>query len=209
MPPPPYQPGPTQLQLEQAGERDSGRGLEFVYFDVEAGLEYAALDALSKDGTLVPETSKTSAAGGLVGGSAGIRLLFFTLGPRFRFAHFNDWDLWTLNLDFGWHVPLGRLEPYGSIGGGYARLGHAADKLLGTDRGVSVAGFDVRLGGGVDYYIANVFSVGGLLEAELLRLARSGVALRSTDPATAAPFQSDASSLGLTVTLAAVVGFHF
>jgi len=180
-----------------------------VYFNLDGGLEYAGLDALSKSGALVPDTSQTSAVGPLVGVGGGLRLLYFTVGPHFRFAHFSDWDLWTLNLDFGWHVPLGRLEPYGTLGGGYARLGHAADKLLGADRGVSIAGFDVRLGGGLDYYVTNVFSIGGLLEAELLRLARSGVTVRPTDPATASSLQSDASSLGVTVTLAAVAGFHF
>jgi len=209
LPPPSAPPGPTQLQLEQAGERDSGRGLEFVYVNLEGGLEFAALDALNQNGALVPQTSKTSAVGALVGGAAGLRLLYFTVGPHFRFAHFSDWELWTLNLDFGWHVPLGRLDPYGTIGGGYARLGHAADSLLGTDRGVSIAGFDIRLGGGLDYYVTNVFSIGGVLEAELLRLARSGVALRPTDPATASSFQADASSLGVTVMLGAVAGFHF
>ncbi len=208
-PPPPSQAGPTQMALEAAGEQDSGRGLEFVYFDVEGGFEFAALDAITKSGTLVPDSSKTSAPGGLVGVGAGLRLLYFTVGPHFRFDHASDWDLWTLNLDLGWRVPLGRLEPHGHIGGGYAKLGHSADNLLGAARGVSVTGFDFRLGAGVDYYAANVFSIGATLDVELLRLARSAVVLQPTDPAGAAAFGSSASSLGVAVTAAAVVGLHF
>jgi hypothetical protein len=209
-PPPPPQPSVTQQQLEQSQDQDSGRGLEFVYFHLDGGLEVAGLTAIHQSGALLPDTSKSSAVAPLFGVATGMRLLYFTVGPSFRFAHASDWDLWTLNLDFGWHVPLGKLEPYGMIGAGYARLGHAADNLLGSDRGVSIAGFDVRLGFGFDYYVSNVFSVGAMANIELLRLGRSEVALKATDSAAAVAFGStDASSLGLTGTGAAVVGFHF
>jgi hypothetical protein len=199
----------TQQQLEQSQDQDSGRGLEFVYFQLDGGLQFASLTALHQSGALLADSSKTSAVGPLFGVAIGMRLLYFTVGPGFRFTHTGNWDLWTLNLDFGWHVPLGKLEPYGTIGGGYAKLGHAADNVLGADRGVSIAGFNVRLGGGVDYYISNVFSVGGMIDLDLVKLGRSGVALNSTDSPAAAIFGSDASSLGLGVTGAAVVGFHF
>jgi hypothetical protein len=207
--PPPPQPGPTQLTLEEAQAQDSGRGLEFVYFHVEGGLEFAGLDTITKSGVLIPSNSKSSSLAPLVGVAAGLRLLYFTVGPRFRFAHTSDWDLWTLNLDFGWHIPLGRVEPHGEMGAGYARLGHSADALLGAARGVSVSGFDVRLGGGFDYYPTNVFSIGATLDLEFLRLARSSVAILPTDSPAASDFRNSASSLGLTVTACAVVGLHF
>lgn len=208
-PPPPQQPSMTQQQLEQSQEQDSGRGLEFVYFQLQGGLEFAALDAIHQSGSLLPAGSKSSAVAPFFGAATGMRLLYFTVGPTFRFAHASDWDLWTLNLDVGWHIPLGKLEPYGFMGGGYAKLGHSADNVLGSDRGVSIAGFDVRLGGGFDYYLSNVFSLGAMVNLELLKLGRSGVALNATDNPAAAALGSDASSLGLTVTGGAVVGFHF
>jgi hypothetical protein len=208
-PPVPRQPGPTQLALEASQERDSGRGLEFVYFHLEGGFEFAGLDTITKSGTLVPAGAASSAVGPLFGLASGLRLLYFTIGPRFRFAHTTDWDLWTLNLDAGWHIPLGRLEPHGEIGVGYAKLGHSADNLFAADRGVSVSGFDARLGGGVDYYATNVFSIGAAVDLEILRLARSSIAVLPTDPAQAASFTSSASSLGFTATVCAVGGFHF
>ena len=207
--PPPPQPSPTQFTLEAAQEQDSGRGLEFVYFHVEGGLEFAGLDAITKSGALIPSDSKSSSIAPLVGFASGLRLLYFTVGPRFRFAHASDWDLWTLNLDFGWHIPLGRVEPHGEMGAGYARVGHSADALLGAARGVAVSGFDVRLGGGFDYYPTNVFSIGATVDLEFLRLARSSVAILPTDPPAAAAFRTSASSLGLTVTACAVAGLHF
>jgi hypothetical protein len=208
-PPPPPQPSMTQQQLEQSQDQDSGRGLEFVYFQLDGGLEFAGLTAIHQSGSLLADTSNSSALAPFFGVASGMRLLYFTVGPSFRFAHASDWDLWTLNLDFGWHIPLGKLEPYGFIGGGYARVGHAADNLLGADRGVSIAGFDVRLGFGFDYYLSNVFSVGAMVNVEVLRLGRSGIALNATDSAAATAFGSDASSLGITATGGAVVGFHF
>jgi hypothetical protein len=208
-PPAPKQPGPTQLTLEASQQQDSGRGLEFVYFNVEGGLMFASLDAMSKSGLLVPGDSKSSSVGPALGLASGVRLLYFTLGPRFRYAPMTDWDLWTLDLDAGWRVPLGRLEPHGRIGAGYARLGHSADKLLGASRGVSVSGFNVRLGGGFDYYPTNVFSFGATLDIELLRLARSSVAGQPTDPPAASGYATSASGLGLVVTACAVAGFHF
>ena len=208
-PPAPRQPGPTQLALEASQEQDSGRGLEFVYFHLEGGFEFAGLETLTKTGRLVPEGAATSAVGPLFGLASGLRLLYFTIGPRFRFAHTTDWDLWTLNLDVGWHIPLGRLEPHGELGLGYAKLGHSADKFFGADRGVSVSGFDARLGFGIDYYPTNVFSIGATLDLEFLRLARSSVALQATDPAAVASFGTSASSLGIAATACAVVGFHF
>src|SRR5882724_10097377 len=155
------QPSPTPYRVDEGADADSGRGLDFVYFNVEGGLELVALDALHSSGSLLPSTKKHSSVGPAFGVGAGLQLLFWTAGPRFRFAHFGDWDLWTLNLELGWRIPLGKLEPYATVGGGYARLGHAADDVLGSDRAVGISGFDARLGGGVDYYVSNVLSVGG------------------------------------------------
>jgi len=117
---PPY-PNATQRQLETAEQSDSGRGLEFVYFDVSGGGQFISLDAFSANHWLFPPMSgvDTSSFGAYVSAAGGIRLLFLTLGPSFRFGTFADWDLWTLNLDLGWHIPLGNLEPYAFIGGGF------------------------------------------------------------------------------------------
>jgi hypothetical protein len=210
-PPPmaPARPNPTQLALEASQEQDSGRGLEFVYFQAEGGFQFASLDAITHSGSLVPDGNKTSLFGPLVGVTSGIRLLYFTLGPRFRFAHMSDWDLWTLNLDVGWHIPLGKLEPHGEIGAGFAKLGHSADAALGAARGVSVSGFDLRLGAGVDYYPTAVVSIGALLDVEFMRLARSSIAPQAGDPRETAAFGTSASTLGLSLSTCLVLGFHF
>ena len=77
----------TQQQLEQSQDQDSGRGLEFVYFQLDGGLQFASLTALHQSGALLADSSKTSAVGPLFGVAIGMRLLYFTVGPGFRFTH--------------------------------------------------------------------------------------------------------------------------
>jgi hypothetical protein len=199
--PQPTQPTQTQQRLERASAEDSGRGLEFVYFDVEGGIQHVALQNLHASSDLVPDAVKRSDAGSLLGTAAGVRLLYLTVGPRFRFAHFHDWNLWSLDLEVGWHVPLGNIEPYAMLGAGYSRLARSAEGQVGAD-GVTVKGYNVRLAGGVDYYVTNVLSVGALVTAELIGLSRGGIAQPGF-------YAIDSSTLGTGFAGSAVAGLHF
>jgi hypothetical protein len=203
------QPNPTERHLQEADTSDSGRGLEFFYLEPEGGFAFTSLDALHANGDLVAPSSGSSGAGPLFGVQAGARLLFATIGPHFRMTSFKDKSLWTLGLDLGWHIPLGNLEPYAAFGAGYARLGKSADALLGANNDVGVHGFDIRLGGGFDYYVTRVFSAGANITAELLGLSRSAVSVSPTAPAGAAIYRQDASGLGLAVSGSVVLGLHF
>jgi hypothetical protein len=203
---PPY-PNATQRQLEDAEHSDSGRGLEFVYFSVGGGGQFVSLEALGEGGESSLGGSKSD-FGPYFSASAGLRLLFLTVGPSFRFAHFSDWDLWTLNLDVGWHIPLGNLEPYAMLSGGFAKLPFREFRSETAPPGVafptppSATGFDVRLGGGVDYYVSNVLSLGATLQADLLVLSRSAFTAGTVNV-------DEASGVGLAVTGGALVGLHF
>jgi len=195
----PTYPNPAQRQLEDAEHSDSGRGLEFVYFNVGGGGEFVSLDALGGgDSFFTPNAGDTSAFGPYFSASGGLRLLFLTVGPSFRFAHFSNWDLWTLNLDLGWHIPLGNLEPYAMLGGGFAKLAY------GDMSGFSATGFDIRLGGGVDYYVSNVFSIGGTLQVDLMRLSRGSISDAAGNVVVA-----EAAGVGLAATAGVLLGLHF
>lgn len=177
--PGPTEPTPTEQELAKADKEDSGRGLEFLYFDVEGGGEYVSLQSLHVGGAggTIPSasTTKTSDMGAMAGVGAGVRLVFLTIGPRFRVAHFANWDLWSLNAELGIHIPLGSVEPYFTLGGGYAKLGNATQASFSSDSGVKITGYDIRGGFGVDYYVTNTFSVGVNGTAELLAMTRPGV----------------------------------
>lgn len=170
----------------------------------------------------------------MFGVGGGLRLLFLTIGPRFRIGHFSDWDVWSLNLEGGLHIPLGDLEPYLTLGGGFTKLGQVSEAGLGSDSGVAIRGFNVRAGVGLNYYVTNTFTVGANVTGEVLALTRPGTTISSitqTPPGTdcmnlgpmptpsqvqgctaqgqQAAAKLDGSSIGMSTTFTAVLGLHF
>jgi hypothetical protein len=74
--PPPQAPTETEKQLSESDQKDSGRGLEFVYLNVEGGAEYVSLQSLHTTGQgVIPgvTTVRTSDVGPMVGVGAGLR----------------------------------------------------------------------------------------------------------------------------------------
>jgi hypothetical protein len=126
-------------------------------------------------------------------------------------GNFSDYQLWTLNAEAGMHLPLGRLEPYFTLGGGYASLGD----YKGLGGGVTPNnshGFDARAGAGLDYYLTNTFSMGANLTGDVLFLSRAAsaaVPASTGGPADATVYGQHGSGIGLGGTLSAVLGLHF
>jgi len=195
--PPPS--GSTAATLAEADRSDSGRGLEFIYVEPELGAEYVGLNALHSGLYLLPADASSSGFGLVAGGAAGVRLLFFTAGPRFRFVHFSDFDLFTIDLELGWRVPLGSLDVYGMLGGGYAWLTQSVPRP-------KVDGYNFRLGGGADYYFTNVLSLGGRLSVDLQRLQTR---LPAAGPSGMITESVPTYGLGLGLTASIIAGLHF
>lgn len=208
--PPGSQPStsPTEQKLQQAERKDSGRGLEWFYIQAESGYQHVGLQTFKSDLLTYGDVNSTG-NGVMVGGALGVRLLFFTFGARGRLGMFSDWDVATINGEFGFHIPVGNLEPYVTLGGGYAFLTDFDASKWGSED-VSVDGYNVRLAAGLDYYVTPVFSVGALLSGEMLGLWRSGLALDSNAPVDArVAAAADGSSVGASFTGSLVLGLHF
>lgn len=206
-PPDPSQKAETVAKLEEAEREDAGRGLEFFWLNGEIGAEHLGLRTFS-DGDLVdPAALETTQTGLLFGGGLGFRLVFITGGARFRMAQFSDFKLWNLNLEAGLRIPMGSLEPYATLGGGY--VSSASLKALG-DGGPDIAlrGFDVRGGFGVDYYLTELISAGVNLTGDLLFLSREKIDVSALPAESAAIYSKDGSSIGGGVSLTAVIGLH-
>ncbi|HEY1536988.1 MAG TPA: hypothetical protein VGF76_23370 [Polyangiaceae bacterium] len=198
-------PSPTEASLDLADKEDSGRGLEFVWLNAELGPEYLGLQTLRNKGLVDSQQIHSKDLGMVYGAGLGMRLLVFTFGARFRFGDFPDWQLWTLNAEAGMHIPIGRIEPYLTLGGGYASLGAWNKSKVGADM-KQAHGLDVRAGAGVDFYLTNTFSIGGNLTGDMLVLSRSGSSSALGPEVFSSP---SGSGIGLGGTLSAVLGLHF
>lgn len=203
-PPPPDNAASPEKELEKADKEDSGRGLEWVWLNAEIGGQHLGLQTFKANSLVDSKLVKTTQTGLLYGAGIGVRLLVFTAGVRFRLGNFSDWQLWTLNAEGGLRIPLGSLEPYFTVGAGYASLGSFSTSSPASS---DVKGFNARLGAGLDYYVSNTFSVGANLTGDVYFLSRSAQASATGDEA--AVYGKDGSSIGAGTTLTAVAGLHF
>jgi len=203
----------TEQSLKAADESDSGRGLQFVWLNAEAGFQYLSLNTFHANNLVDSAFVKTSQAGAVYGLAAGLRLVFLTLGARFRLSDFSAWQLWTLDAEAGLRMPIGRVEPYFTFDAGYASLGAFAGANSALNlQSANIHGWNARLGFGLDFYLTKVVSVGALMTGDVLYLKRSRVPNLPTDPALAAAakvYANDGSSVGGAATLTGVLGFHF
>ncbi len=224
-PPPPNQPPggapppqtSTERELAEADEEDSGRGLEFFWVNGEVGFSQVSLQSLKTE-DLVPSGVKSKAVGPMYGAGIGLRIVFITLGARFRISTLDVGDLWTLNGELGIRIPLGSLEPYITLGGGFASLGSFDKGNISTNLNrddVEITGGNVRAGFGLDWYITSVFSIGANLTGEVMFLTRPSVIdtpptqVTNQQEAEQAALAADGSSVGTAVGLTGVIGLHF
>ncbi len=210
----------TVRQLDQAKKDDAGRGLSWVWIDVEGGFEQIGLQALNGGNkSFVAGFADTSGSGGVVGVGAGARLLYFTLLARARVAVFGPGELYRGGVEAGFHIPLGRVEPRLALGAGYAGVGNLHDQTGGV--GLSIGGFYARGEAGLDYYPAPAFSIGLGVSGELLALSRAALSAAAVqqineNPAVPASLKTStqllaqgATGVGGTLAVTATAGLHF
>jgi hypothetical protein len=217
----------TEKDLDTSQKSDSKRGLEWLYLDVQGGAQIVGLRTFNlNDKNFSADFIKTESQGFVMGAGVGVRLVFLTFGARARVGLFDAWDLFSIGGEMGLRLPFGNLEPHFELGGGYTALGSFKSSLeSGAVKSAldntDIAGFYVRAGGGVDYYLTPTFSIGALASFEVLGLTRPGL-----DPAKITALKADPSlsdiqkkkadllalngtSYGAAGTAMAVVGIHF
>ncbi len=191
-----------EKNLEKADEKDSGRGLEFVWLNGEIGFQLLSLTSLSNN-NLVPDRDSTFSSSLELGAGAGIRVLYFTLGARFRYAPGADYNVWSLLGEAGLHIPLGSFEPQVVLGLGYS--GVTAFETGSGDLD-PFGGVALRLGGGLDYYLSDSFSVGARVTGEMLFLKRP--AARDSF-CNSCGYLEEGSGAGTGLLTSLLVGLHF
>lgn len=222
--PPPSPPGQggVEQQLDKAKEEDAGRGLSWVWLDVEGGFQHVGLQTFNVDEeSFTAGFVDSSASGGMVGGGLGLRLLFLTIGARGRVGFFSAWQLFSIGGELGFHIPLGNVEPHFDLGVGYTGLGSFSGAVSGANDAIDIRGLDARIGGGLDVYVTPVFSLGAKFSWELLFLTRPGLSPTEIQDIQANPGVDDAeraraqalaaegSGYGSAIGITAVAGLHF
>jgi len=209
----------TMRRLDASKIEDSGRKLEWVWFDVQGGFEQLGTQAFGGGANFLGGLAKTSASGGVVSAALGARLLYFTILLRGRIGVSGIGELYRVGPEVGFHVPLGNLEPHVELGAGYAAVGSLQDEVGGAAADFfSLRGGYARLGGGVDYFVHPVFSIGAALSGELLGLVRPSLThyevsvLTSKLPsgrAVSGDLTQTGSGIGGTIAVTAVAALHF
>jgi hypothetical protein len=209
----------VEQDLNKAKEEDSGRGLTWVWLNVEGGFEHVGLQTFNVDEeNFTAGFIESSSSGGVIGAGLGFRLLFLTIGARGRVGFFPAWQLFSVGGEVGFHIPVGNLEPHFDFGFGYTALGSFSGAVSGANDAISIRGLDARVGGGFDYFITPVFSLGANVSWEFLALTRPGlspeaVANLQTDPnvdsARAQALAAEGSGYGSALAVTAVAGLHF
>lgn len=220
--PAPKPPDSTEQSLDEAKREDSKRGLSFFWLNAEGGFEYVDLQLFNIDEkNFTAGFLQTKAQGPVVGAGVGAQLLFLTLGARGRLGFFEEWQLFSVGGEIGFRIPIARLEPHIEIGGGYEAIGNAQSAIAGVPDAISIRGFYVRAGGGLDYFVHPKLSLGANVSAEFTALTRPGVSLSEisklkSDPATVDAQRASAdllsvegSGYGLAFAATGVVGLHF
>ena len=209
----------TEAALKDSVEDDSGRSLSWFWLDVDGGFQHVGLETFGVDkSNLTAGFVSSEANGSYVSAGLGLQLLFLRVGPRARVGFFEDWQLFSVGGEVSLRFPLGFLEPHIDLGGGYTALGSlSTGGLAALSKSARVEGGYGRIGGGLDIFIGDAFSIGPYASWEVMGLKRPGVALADLDPThvssltdaqkTAAAI--DGSGYGSTLTAGARVGLSF
>lgn len=193
----------VEKELEEAERADSGRGLQFIW--AQADLGYLWLNPQA-GGELGGRELDASSGGLVYGAGLGVRVLYFTLGARFRAGSSAAWDNWSLGGELGMRIPLGNWEPYASLQLGYFALNQGGE-AEGTSLKWSAGGFSLRPTVGLDYYWSDTFSLGVQVGSDVAFLSGTSESLGETQPEGETVREGSGIAWGVAPTL--VVGFHF
>ncbi len=215
---------PEDKKLESDEKKDSGRGLEWVYLNADAGFSYINMASLSMS-NLVPTSTagslvqNTSSSGPVFGVGAGVRIFVVTLGARASLNELSSFNLWQLDAELGFHIPLGHWDPYFGLHGGYCFVGALGEGITGLTSGsqspsISITGGDAGAHLGIDYYFNHFVSLGLDVSASFLFLSRPPPTLSPTQMAALSAvgelsnYEKSGDSVGFGVAPSLHLGFH-
>ena len=214
---------PTAQKLDEAERQDSGRNFELFWIDSYLGGSYIDMRQFSAS-TLALE--KASSAGPMVAFGMGLRFVILVLGVRVKYNALSAFNMWQLNGEIGFKIPISKADLLLGLHGGYSFVGNLGQGTVATNNGgtptdtdaVKIRGFNAGLDLGFDYYITPLFSLGAGAFVDFLFLNRPPLtppaaagltpeqqALIAKDPL----YQSSGTSAGLQFGGGLRLGVHF
>jgi hypothetical protein len=197
------QPGATADDTKATEEKkDSKRGLEWLYLNADAGFSYINMASFS---TSTLSVQNTASQGPTFGVAAGIRLFILSLGVRANLNTLSSFNLWQLDGELGFHIPLGHWEPYIGFHGGYCFVGSLEDGVSGSSN-VSITGGDAGMQVGLDYYFNHFVSLGLDVSGNVLFLSGASQVPAAANVVPGAAQSGDSIGFGVSPSLR--LGFH-
>lgn len=211
----------TNAQLDEAEREDSGRNFEVFWLDAHLGGSYIDMRQFSSDALAL---EKASSGGPMFALGAGVRFVMLVLGVRARYNALSAFNMWQLNAEVGFKIPISKLDFLVGLHGGYSFVGSIGEGTAATNSGnvptnadaVKIRGFNTGLDLALDYYVTPMFSVGAGFFGDFLFLNRPPVdkpggltpdqqALVDADPL----YQKSGTSAGMQLGGALRLGLHF
>jgi hypothetical protein len=211
----------TNAKLDEAERDDNGRKFELVWFDVQPGVSYIDMRQFSSS---TFQIEKASSAGPMISVGAGLRLVVFVIGVRAKYNALSAFNMWQLNGEAGFKIPIGKVDLLIGAHGGYSFVGSLGDGTVATNAGgtptnndaVKIRGFNAGLDFALDYYVTDTFSIGGGFFADFLFLNRppvskpAGLTAQESAALDADPLYKDSgTSAGLQLGGALRLAVHF
>lgn len=180
--------------------------IRYFFVTAEGGVGRVDLHTVAQDGTVIG-TRNTGIFGGLRLGFTFLK--FLALAVEGRLHHYLATDA-TQAFDtvvavamLQGHVPLGPARLFAELGGGFAYVGAFVGCTIGGDCPVSSKGYTFHAGAGLDFQIAEPFSIGGMFVADTLNSGPFGLAGSS-----ASQVMNPGDSAGVQYGLLARVNLH-
>jgi hypothetical protein len=173
------------------------------YLQALGGYSFANVAQFSQE-NFVPEATELSGSGLFGGVGAGFRIYWITFGAQATLASYFGFELGTVGLDIGLHLPIPVVQPYLRVGIGYAWMGDAdySDPMLSR---TDVYGYAIDAGLGLDIKLARFLSLGAGFDAAFLNMTRQAL---SDGNVTGVDIQEDGDAVGLQIRLHAQLTFH-
>ena len=167
---------------------------------------------------------KASSGGPMFALGAGVRFVILVLGVRAKYNALSAFNMWQLNGELGFKIPIDKFDLLLGAHGGYSFVGNVSEGSVASSGSgaptnadaIKIRGFNVGLDVALDYYITKNFSVGAGLFGDFLFLNRppvdkpAGLTAEQTAAIDADPrYQQSGTSAGLQFGGALRVGGHF